>query len=157
MIIVVDVAIRTCFIFCYLWVLWEVAKWLIGRFRWLRRLQDIANRVSSKLHRRQTAWYRKGAGRGDAACAMALGEIYAQGLGVARDYNEALNWYRMAADQGVRDAQMRLGWMYGQGTAVAQDQAQGLRWYREAAVRGDAGGQHTMASRVGPKSTISCE
>lgn len=47
-----------------------------------------------------------------------LGEMYANGMGVAKDEAEALRWFTMAAEQGVASAQMRVGEMYlnGMGT-----------------------------------------
>ena len=43
--------------------------------------------------------------RGDAKAQFALGTMYRDGQGVARDYVEALKWLHSAADQGLLDAQ----------------------------------------------------
>jgi TPR repeat protein len=43
--------------------------------------------------------------RGHAAAQVSLGWMYAQGLGVDRDQQQASYWYRQAADRGNRDAQ----------------------------------------------------
>ena len=40
---------------------------------------------------------------------MILGEIYRDGLGVTRDYNEALKWYRQAAALGDDDGKRNVG------------------------------------------------
>ena len=38
--------------------------------------------------------------------------MYANGMGVPQDYEEAVRLYRLAADQGDAEAQSNLGWMY---------------------------------------------
>jgi TPR repeat protein len=47
-----------------------------------------------------------------------LGFMYAHGIGVPHDYQEALKWYRLAANQGNADAQYNLGVMYENGQGV---------------------------------------
>ncbi|WP_085905562.1 tetratricopeptide repeat protein [Kiloniella majae] len=41
-----------------------------------------------------------------------LGELYQKGLGVERNYPQALLWYKKAADQGLIHAQFNLGNLY---------------------------------------------
>lgn len=45
---------------------------------------------------------------GDAAAQTLLAEIYARGLGVAIDFDEARKWYAQAARQGVPEAQLQM-------------------------------------------------
>jgi uncharacterized protein len=45
---------------------------------------------------------------GDAAAQTLLAEIYARGLGVAVDFDEARKWYAQAARQGVPEAQLQM-------------------------------------------------
>nr|WP_213395103.1 tetratricopeptide repeat protein [Yoonia sp.] len=59
--------------------------------------------------------------------------MYSIGIGVPRDYAEAVRWYRLAADQGFSHAQYNLGWMYHNGQGVPQDYAEAVRWLRLAA------------------------
>ncbi|MBF0159905.1 MAG: SEL1-like repeat protein [Magnetococcales bacterium] len=47
--------------------------------------------------------------------AVAIGDRYCQGQGIARDESEAMQWYRLAAEQGHADAQNRLGLLYRDG------------------------------------------
>jgi TPR repeat protein len=75
--------------------------------------------------------------QGDAKAQFALGTMYRDGQGVARDYAEALRWWRKAADQGVVDAQYALGNIYGGGTGVAQDNILAYMWYDIAAQTGE--------------------
>ena len=81
-------------------------------------------------------WHRKAADQGDVSAQSGLGYIYANGVGVARDYAQALFWYRKAADQGDVNAQNGLGYLYANGRGVAPDHAQAAFWYRKAAERG---------------------
>ena len=46
--------------------------------------------------------------KGDVKSMTLLGELYANGFGVARDDNKAVEWYRMAADRGDREAMFAL-------------------------------------------------
>ena len=48
--------------------------------------------------------------------------MYANGIGVKRDYKEAVTWNRKAAEQGRAEAQCNLGWMYTNSHGVKQDE-----------------------------------
>jgi TPR repeat protein len=50
--------------------------------------------------------------------------MYANGYGVAKDYQEAVYWYRKAAEQGRADGQNNLGVMYENGYGVTKDSHQ---------------------------------
>jgi len=54
---------------------------------------------------------KRAAEQGDADAQFALGEMYANGQGVARDETEAMKWYRKAAAQGYKLAQAALAAM----------------------------------------------
>lgn len=64
-----------------------------------------------------------------------LGQLYAEGQGVPRDYAEALKWYRMAADQGDIWAQLAVGRFYEEGCGVRQDDEEAYFWFSLAASR----------------------
>jgi hypothetical protein len=81
---------------------------------------------------------------GDALSQLYLGNMFAQGRGVAQDDKEAVRWYRLAAEQGDTKAQFNLGNMYAQGRGVAQDDKEAVRWYRLAAEQGDAEAQGNL-------------
>jgi TPR repeat protein len=59
--------------------------------------------------------------------------MYAEGLGVAQDYLEAVRWTRLAVEQGNPRAQNNLGASYAFGFGVPQDDAEAVRWYRLSA------------------------
>ena len=77
-----------------------------------------------------------------------MGMLYAQGVGITRNYALARDWYEKAATAGLRAAQFSLGWLYYHGGeadagSVAIDRRQAARWLTAAA---DAG--QPMASYI---------
>ena len=77
------------------------------------------------------------ADKGYASAQFNLAYMYRAGLGVSRDYAEAMRWYRKAADQGYSDAQFNIGVMYANGDGVSRDYTEAMRWFRKAADQGD--------------------
>ena len=84
--------------------------------------------------------------QGDAIAQYSLGYMYDQGLGVAKDYLEAVKWYRLAAEQGAVEAQVNLGTMYFHGHGVPQDNEEAVKWFRQTAEQGDARGQLNLGT-----------
>jgi TPR repeat protein len=99
------------------------------------------NEISSKL----TAWFQKGAERGDPKSETVLGLLYSRGVGVPKDPVKAVFWYRKAADQGFANAQCNLGFMFEHGIGVGKDLAEAARWYRKGADQANAGAQNNLA------------
>ena len=78
---------------------------------------------------------------GDAGNAQAqyrLGDAYADGHGVTRDYAAAEKWYEKSALQGNTDAQRKLGAMYASGTHVTRNSNLAYVWYGTAARLGSS-------------------
>ena len=70
----------------------------------------------------------------DIAEAMAiLGAMHSTGVGLEKDYIQAINWYRKAANQGNPSAQLIVGTRYALGIGVMQNYTEAFRWYCEAA------------------------
>lgn len=67
--------------------------------------------------------------QGDAKAQFALGTMYRDGQGVAKDYAEALRWWRSAAEQGLLDAKLALGNIYAGGSGIAKDNILAYMWY----------------------------
>jgi V8-like Glu-specific endopeptidase len=84
------------------------------------------------------------AGNGDMRAQFNLGQLYANGWGVRRDYAEAVEWYRKAADQGLAVAQYNPGVAYANGEGVLQDDTEAARWYRLAADQGYPAAQFNL-------------
>ena len=72
------------------------------------------------------------AGRGDVDAQLALGYLYAEGIGVERDPVRAARWYRRAAEAGDPAAQYALGLMYEIGAGVPADPDEAEAWYGRA-------------------------
>ena len=82
--------------------------------------------------------YRAAAERGDSVAMFQLGVLYQSGLGVRRDYGEAVAWYAQAAREGQALAMTNLGYMHENGLGVTASNEQAIRWYQRAAEAGDA-------------------
>ena len=88
--------------------------------------------------------YRKAAEEGDAEAQSRLGDLYAKGIGVGRDYGEAAKWYRKSAEQGNPNGQHWLGHCYLSGSGVAKDETEAFKWFREAANNGNIAAQRDL-------------
>ena len=78
-----------------------------------------------------------------------LGELYANGLGVARDDKKAAEWYRLAADRGDREAMFALAMFHLGGRAGPRQRRAGrqaARRRRQARPR--AGGLRSRACSI---------
>ncbi len=80
---------------------------------------------------------RAAAEQGDPEAQNQLGEMYASGQGVARDFRQAAKWYRQAAEQGHGPAQLNLGLAYAEGLGVPGDHIQAHLWFNLASTGGD--------------------
>jgi localization factor PodJL len=83
--------------------------------------------------------------RGDATAAYAVAVRFAEGKGVAPNYEEAAKWYDRAAQAGVVQAVFRLGALYEKGLGVKRDADIARRYYTQAADRGNAKAMHNLA------------
>lgn len=90
------------------------------------------------------------AAAGNAQAALYLGNLYADGLAVPRDYRVAADWYRLAAEKNNPQAQFLLGFLYlngaGEGAeAIAPNPAEAYRWLKAAAESGNLSAQPYLA------------
>ena len=77
-----------------------------------------------------------GALNGNADAQYNLGIMYASGLGVIQDYNEAVKWFRLSSSQGNAQAQEIYGLMYASGRGVTQDYVRAHMWLNISASSG---------------------
>jgi len=77
--------------------------------------------------------FRSAAAQDDMFALNVLGTMYAQGLGVERNYKLALDNFFKAQALGSPDASANLARMYATGIGIPQDNASALRYYRDAA------------------------
>jgi localization factor PodJL len=83
--------------------------------------------------------------RGDPSAAYEIGLRFAEGKGIAANYDEAVKWFDRAAQAGVVPAIFRLGTFYEKGLAVRKDVDIARRYYVQAAGRGNAKAMHNLA------------
>jgi localization factor PodJL len=83
--------------------------------------------------------------KGDPAAAYEIGLRFAEGKGVAPNFDEAAKWYDRAAQAGVVPAIFRLGTLYEKGLSVKKDVDIARRYYLQAAERGNAKAMHNLA------------
>ena len=79
--------------------------------------------------------------------------MYADGLGVPQDHNEALKWFQMAAEQGFAAAQVRLAQLYAKGQGTLEDQVKAYAWLNLATARAHCGRTGREAGQI--KDTLS--
>ncbi len=103
-------------------------------------LENNKNEEAAKLLKIQ-------ARRGDGQSAYALALLYASGLGLAQEAQQAGYWLNHAANLGVAEAQYRLATLYQEGTnGMPQDLMLANEWMGAAAAQG-----HTAAQAQKPK------
>ena len=83
--------------------------------------------------------------KGDPTAAYEIGVRFAEGKGVAANFDEAAKWYDRAAQAGVVPAIFRLGTFYEKGLSVKKDVDIARRYYLQAAERGNAKAMHNLA------------
>jgi localization factor PodJL len=83
--------------------------------------------------------------RGDPTAAYEIGVRFADGKGVASNFEDAAKWYDRAAQAGVVPAVFRLGTLYEKGLGVNKDADIARRYYVQAAERGNAKAMHNLA------------
>ncbi|MBB1091827.1 SEL1-like repeat protein [Rhodopseudomonas palustris] len=88
---------------------------------------------------------RKAALKGDAAAAFEIGNRYADGKGIAANFEEAAKWYGRAAQAGIVPAMFRMGTLNEKGLGLKKDLDTARRYYVQAADRGNAKAMHNLA------------
>ena len=84
--------------------------------------------------------------KGDVQAMLALGSLYEQGIGTARNFTSALRVYEKAAFAGSADGYFRQGICYEIGMGAAADMSKAVANYKKAAEMGLPQAQHKMAS-----------
>ena len=80
----------------------------------------------------------------DGAAMTLIGEIYAQGLAVKRDPEEAAHWYKLASQQGNREGTFAYAMALLNGDGVAKDAAAAKPLFEAAARQGHAGAMYNL-------------
>lgn len=85
---------------------------------------------------------------GDPAAQTLLAELFAAGLGVARNMDDAAFWYKQAAEAGDASAQFKYGLMLLEGKYVEPDRAKAEELMKKAADAGNAFAQFNHAQML---------
>jgi TPR repeat protein len=91
-----------------------------------------------------SAW-QSAAEANNAEAENALGWLYAGGLGVPQNHEEAVKWYQRAASRGHGGAQLNLANHYYYGLGVPQNDAEAARLFGEASRQGYIIAQNNLA------------
>src|SRR5580658_4678658 len=89
--------------------------------------------------------FKAGADQGQANAQYNLAVLYLEGLGVAKNLDEAFRLFRLAADQGHAQAEFRVGEMREKGWGAPPNYAEAQRWYQKAADGGDPEAAESLA------------
>ncbi len=85
---------------------------------------------------------------GDDRAMVVLGNMYANGLGVAWSIDEAIDLYTGAAAKGNADAMLALGATYVNADGVTQSYITAADWFRRAAETGSPAGAFFYAATI---------
>ena len=107
--------------------------------------EDGLKAYESKKFKQAAELYRQAAGQGHAVAQLNLGQMYEDGVGVAKDLTAAADWYLKAGEQGNGAAQLKLGEIYAAGLAVDRDLRQSAHWYKKAGEHGDVRAKEALA------------
>ena len=94
--------------------------------------------LKSKNYGAAMQWFQKAAALGNADAQIAVGSLYADGLGVTKDDAQAEQWFLKAAAQGNSDAESHLGILY-ESAGMYTD---AMKWFQKAADQGNAGAEN---------------
>ena len=87
------------------------------------------------------------ANQGDVNAEFQLASMYAKGLGVPQNLEEAVKWYYTAALAGNARAQFELGMLYNKGMGVPKDYFLAYYWFNVSA-SGATGGERDFRMRA---------
>jgi len=80
-------------------------------------------------------WLKVAAQRGNSKAQDELGNAYALGHDLPKDFGKAMYWWQLAAINGNADAKDSLGRTYARGDGVPQDFIQAYKWFNLAAAQ----------------------
>jgi len=101
--------------------------------------EDGATAAVAGQFERAAALWLPAARRGDVRAQVALGRLYADGRGVERDLEQAVDWFDKAAGRGDAGGRFHLALMIERGLGTAADAGMAAKLFRQAAEQGHAG------------------
>ncbi|MDR3088239.1 MAG: sel1 repeat family protein [Desulfobulbaceae bacterium] len=106
-----------------------------------QRKAPIANKNPRQVFSRALV----AAEQGNAEAMLVVGELYARGVGVTKNFTKALAWYEKSAEAGNGEAAFRVGFSYEIGMGAVVDMKNAVVAYNQAVRLGSARGLHKMA------------
>ena len=86
----------------------------------------------------------KAAQQGNIEAQYNIGNMYFNGMGIEKNYEEAFSWMEKAALQGHTPAMTGLGICYYYGYGVKRSKDTGRSWVNKAAIMGDEYAKETL-------------
>ena len=98
-----------------------------------KHYEDTSQINEREVELLQVEKLKKAANKGDASAQYNLGVLHEKGLGVPKDYTEALKWYYKAAEQEFVKAFFGISLIYHNGGyGVSQSDKDAVEWWRKA-------------------------
>jgi hypothetical protein len=101
------------------------------------------NAYSSGKYEEAVKWLKQA--EDDPRCYYALGVIYYNGQGVARDFKQSTYYYALAADAGILPAQVSAGFAYANAMGVPEDFERAAHYLKMAVEQNDEAAKITLA------------
>jgi len=111
------------------------------------RYDELRSLLAGDLEK-TAPWIASAARYGLVGAQVRLGQMFLDGVGVARDEAAALNWFLCAARKGSCEAMNMAGRCHENGWGVAKDLDSAVRWYRSSADAGHDWGQYNYANML---------
>jgi len=92
-----------------------------------------------------TLWFRKAADKGLPIAMQKLGQLYAGGIGLAKNPERGFEWKLKAAKAGFPVAMHHVGYSYLVGLGVSANQVEAKRWFEKATSASDAEAMFSLA------------
>ena len=90
--------------------------------------------------------FTKAAEQGNAIAQLYLGDCYAKGLCLPKNYKIAVCWYALSAILGNANAQYNLGYCFERGQGILQSYEGAVYWYTKAAEQGHSAAQNELGN-----------
>ena len=82
--------------------------------------------------------------KGNPQAQYLMGYLYGNGLGISKDYSEALTWYHKAVAQNYAPAMFKIGVYYERGWGLSRNMDEATKWYAKSAAAGYAMAQEEL-------------
>jgi localization factor PodJL len=73
-----------------------------------------------------------------------LAVLYADGVGIGQNFQQAVTWFRQGAEYGLPDSQYNLAILLERGMGVEKNLAEAAKWYAIASAQGDSGASERL-------------